>query len=116
MYVDGMVFAVPARNRDAFAAGATVMAKVLREHGASRVVECWGDDVPGGRLTSMRAAVHVRDGEVVCFSWVEYPDRETRDRCREATAADPRIAQAPEDQTFDGKRLIWGGFTAIVEA
>jgi len=115
MYVDGMIFAVPSANRDLFTEGARRMAKVLREHGATRVVECWGDDVPGGRLTSMRAAVHVRDGEVVCFSWVEYPDRETRDRCRAAAGEEMQRTQGTGSDTFDGKRLIWGGFRTIVD-
>jgi len=115
MYVDGMVFAVPVVNRERFREGAARMAQVLREHGASRVVECWGDDVPEGQVTSIPLAVQLREGEVACFSWVEYPDRETRDRCRAAAAGDARLEHAPEDQTFDGKRLIWGGFSAIVE-
>ena len=115
-YIDGFVIAVPTANKQKFIEHAQLGDSVFIDLGATRVVECWGDEVPEGRVTSMPLAVQLRPGEVVCFSWVEYPDRETRDRCRAAAQKDPRLDHAPEDQSFDGTRLIWGGFTAIVEA
>jgi uncharacterized protein YbaA (DUF1428 family) len=31
---------------------AAAAAQSFKEHGATAVVECWGDDVPDGKLTS----------------------------------------------------------------
>ena len=51
-YVDGFVAAVPTANRDAYKKHAEAAAVVFKEHGALKLVECWGDDVPDGKLTS----------------------------------------------------------------
>ncbi len=113
-YVDG--FAAPVKTSDkaayiAFAQGTWAM---FRKRGALRMVECWGDDVPDGVATSFPMAVKVEDGETVVFSWIEWPDRATRDACHAAMPTDPDI-QALGEMPFDGRRMIFGGFVPIVD-
>lgn len=113
-YVDGFVAAVPAANKTQYREHAAQAAAIFMEHGATRVVECWGDDVPDGKVTDFRRSVQAEDGEVVVFAWIEYPSREVRDRVQAAMMADPRMADIGE-MPFDGKRMIWGGFTPILD-
>lgn len=114
-YVDGFVAAVPAANRDAYVAYARRAAEVFRKFGALRIVEAWGDDVPEGIHTSFPMAVRLEEGEVVLFSWIEWPDKAMRDACHAAMPSDPEMA-ALGAMPFDGKRLIWGGFVPVLDA
>jgi len=114
-YVQGFVAAVPAANRDAFARHAAEAAPLFREFGAARVVECWGDDVPDGKVTDFRGAVKAGDGEVVVFSWIEYPTKAVRDAAHARMMADPRMEALGATMPFDGKRAILGGFSVILD-
>jgi len=113
-YVDGFVIAVPSEARQAFIEHATMADRLIREAGALRVVECWGDDVPDGTTTDFRRAVQAKEGETVCFSWIEWPDKETRDTGMKAFMDDPRLKEV-QNMPFDGKRMIFGGFMPVVE-
>ncbi|PZV15084.1 MAG: DUF1428 domain-containing protein [Pseudanabaena sp.] len=113
-YVDGFVLAVPTANRVAYQKMAEDAAILFKEYGALKVVECWGDDVPDGKLTSFPMAVKCEENETVVFSWIVWPSREVRDRGNQMVMADPRMK--PEDMPFDGKRLIYGGFDIILES
>ncbi|MFN3937253.1 MAG: DUF1428 domain-containing protein [Gemmobacter sp.] len=115
-YVDGFVAAVPDGNREAYRAHAQTAAAVFREHGALQVVECWGDDVPDGKLTSFPMAVKCQPGETVVFSWILWPSREVRNAAWEKARTDPRFADGAMEMPFDGKRLIYGGFRMILDA
>jgi uncharacterized protein YbaA (DUF1428 family) len=112
-YVDGFVLAVPTANKEAYRQLATNAAQMFKEHGALGVVECWGDDVPEGKLTSFTMAVQRKDDETVVFSWITWPSRQVRDTGMKAVMADPRM---PQTLPFDGKRMIFGGFEILVEA
>jgi uncharacterized protein YbaA (DUF1428 family) len=114
-YVDGFVLAVPAANKEEFRKQAAAMAPLFREFGATRIVEAWGDDVPDGKVTDFKGAVKAEEGENVVFSWVEYPSKDTRDAAREKMMSDPRMQELGTAMPFDGKRMIFGGFTPIVE-
>jgi uncharacterized protein YbaA (DUF1428 family) len=114
-YVDGFVLAVPTANRAAYLKLAEEAAVLFKEHGALKVVECWGDDVPDGKLTSFPMAVKCEENETVVFSWIVWPSREVRDEGNQKVMADPRMSKA-EEMPFDGKRLIYGGFEMIVES
>jgi uncharacterized protein YbaA (DUF1428 family) len=112
-YIDGFVIAVPTANRDKFIAHANTFDGMFLEVGATRVLECWGDDVPEGKLTDFRRAVQAKSDESVVFSWVEWPDKATRNAGMEKFMKDPRMAAA-SDMPFDGKRMIFGGFAPVV--
>jgi uncharacterized protein YbaA (DUF1428 family) len=114
-YVDGFVAAVPTANRDRYRKHAESAALIFKEYGAVKVVECWGDDVPEGKLTSFPMAVQRKDDETVVFSWVMWPSREVRDEAWKKVMADPRMQPDKNPMPFDGKRLIYGGFEMIVE-
>ncbi|MGX9963260.1 DUF1428 domain-containing protein [Roseomonas sp. F4] len=113
-YVDGFVIAVPAANKEAYLAAAERVLPLFKEYGATRLVECWGDDVPEGKVTDFRRAVKATPEEVVVLSWVEWPSRAVRDAGMERLKSDPRVP--PGDMPFDGQRMILGGFTPILDA
>ena len=113
-YVDGFVIPVPAGNKEAFRAMAAKVAPVFLEHGALRVVECWGDDVPDGKVTDFKRAVNAETGEVVVFSWVLWPSKAARDAGNAKVMADARM-QPSGEMPFDGRRMIFGGFEPIVD-
>ncbi len=117
-YIDGFVIAVSKGNRQKFIDHATRSDGMFVEMGALRVVECWADDVPDGKLTDFRRAVQATDEEDVVFSWIEWPDKATRDACfakmMDPENADPRLDQSKNPVPFDGKRMIFGGFTPVV--
>jgi uncharacterized protein YbaA (DUF1428 family) len=114
-YVDGFVIPVPTAKREAYLKLAEHAAAVFKEYGALKVVECWGDDVPEGKITSFPMAVKRQEDETVVFSWIIWPSRAVRDEGSKKVMADPRM-QPGETMPFDGKRLIYGGFEMILES
>lgn len=114
-YVEGFVAAVPAENKETYRKHAAEAAPIFKEFGATRVVECWGDDVPNGEVTDFRGAVKAKEGEVVVFSWVEYPSKEVRDAANQKLMTDPRMRAMGPETPFDGKRMIIGGFLPILD-
>jgi uncharacterized protein YbaA (DUF1428 family) len=115
-YVDGFVAAVPTANREKYRAHAEQGAKIFKENGALKVVECWGDDVPDGQVTSFPMAVKRKDDETVVFSWILWPSRQARDEGMKKVMEDPRMKPDVNPMPFDGKRMIYGGFQTIVES
>ena len=114
-YVDGFVLAVPTANKQKFIDHATKGDSVFAEYGATRILKCWGDDVPDGKQTDFRRAVKAKDDESVVFSWIEWPDKATRDAGMEKAMQDPRLKPDVNPMPFDGMRLIYGGFSPVVE-
>ncbi len=115
IYIDGFMAPVtPGLSAEAYAEFASTAARVFKKHGAIRVVEGWADDVPDGTLTDFRKAVKAEDGETVVFSWIEWPDKATRDAGMAKAMEDPSM-QSGAEMPFDGKRLIFGGFRAVVD-
>ena len=112
-YIDGFVIAAPTANKEGFIDHAHRMDKIFIEFGALRVLEAWGDDVPDGKLTDFKRAVQAKDDETVVFSWVEWPDKATRDAAMEKFRTDQRMNSEP--MPFDGKRMIFGGFVPVLE-
>ena len=112
-YVDGFVIPVPANGKQAYLDMATRAASIFKEHGASRVVECWGDDVPDGKVTDFKGAVKADKAENIVFSWVEWPSKAARDAGMAKVMADTRMQ--PGDMPFDSKRMIYGGFSTMLD-
>ena len=114
-YVEGFVLAVPEANKESYRRHAAMAAELFKEFGATRLVECWGDDVPDGKTTDFRRAVKAEEGETVVFSWIEFPSKETRDAAHQKIMADPRMKAMGSEMPFDGKRMIYGGFTTMLD-
>ena len=115
-YVDGFVLAVPTANREKYRQFAAEVAPMFKDYGALQIVECWGDDIPDGEMTSFPIAVRCREDETVVFSWIVWPSREVRDKGMEKLVADPRMQPDEADIPFDGKRMILGGFDVLFES
>ncbi len=117
-YIDGFVIAAPTAKKQAFIDHANKADSVFIEMGALRVLECWGDDVPDGKQTDFRRAVQATPDESVIFSWVEWPDKASRDaamaRMEEQMKTDDRMNPEKNPMPFDGKRMIYGGFSPVV--
>lgn len=114
-YVDGYLLPVPEDKKDAYRAMAEKASGKFREYGAVRVVEAWGDDVPEGKVTDYQRAVKAEPNEGIIYSYVEWPDKETRDKGWERMMADPDM-QPDGEMPFDGKRMFWGGFKPMIDA
>ncbi len=112
-YIDGFVIAVETTRRDEFIDHARRMDAHFLTFGATRIVECWGDDVPDGTVTDFARAVQAKEGETVAFSWIEWPDKATRDAAMKRLETDERFTAEP--MPFDGKRMIFGGFQPVVD-
>jgi uncharacterized protein YbaA (DUF1428 family) len=116
-YVDGFILPVPRTKLKEYKKLAKVAAKVWIEHGALDYVECIGDDVPKGSVTSFDKSVKLKKGEVVFFSYVTYNTRADRNRILKKVMSDPRLsAMAEGTMPFDGMRMFWGGFKTFIQA
>ena len=113
-YIDGFVVPVPADKKDAYRAMAAKGAELFREFGATRIVECWGDDLPDGKVTGFKLAVQASGDENVVFSWIECPLKAVRDEGNAKVMKDPRMQQF-KDMPFDGKRMFFGGFQPLLD-
>jgi uncharacterized protein YbaA (DUF1428 family) len=112
-YVDGVVIPVATADKEIYREFAQRMAALFKEYGALNVVDCWGDDVPEGKLTSFPLAVKREPDETVVFSWLTWPSRAARDEAWKKVMADPRMQPGAAPMPFDGKRMIFGGFEVI---
>jgi len=113
-YVTGFLTPVKAADKERYIASARQGWALFKEFGAVEQVETWGDDVPDGKLTSFPLAVKLEEGEVVVFSWLKWPDKQTADEAWKKMMDDPRMKDM--DMPFDGKRMMWGGFQPIFES
>ena len=113
-YIDGYILAVANDKKQDYVDFAKKLASAFRKHGAIQVVECWGDDVPDGKLTSFPLAVKAEEGESVVFSWIVWPDKDTRTKAWPDIESDSEFEHLFSDMPFDGKRLMYGGFDMVV--
>ena len=116
VYVDGFVLPVPKKNIAAYRKLARKAGKIWMEYGALEYRECIADDVKPGKQTSFPQAVKLKPNEVVWFSWIVYKSRRQRDQINAKVMKDPRLAaMGAQSVPFDGKRMIYGGFKAMVD-
>ena len=116
-YVEGFVIAVPTAQKEAFINHASKADAVFIEQGATRVVECWQDNVTHGHTTDFFDAVDAKEDESVVFSWIEWPNKAVREQVMaqmETLMQDDRMSPEKNPMPFDGKRMIYGGFQPIV--
>jgi len=110
-FYDVTVMPVPTDRKDAHVDHSIRVAALFREHGATAVTDCWGAEVPDGKVTDFKKAVALEEDETVAVGWITWPDKATRDAGWEALMKDPRMADmAP---AFNGKRMIYAGFEGI---
>ncbi len=114
-YFEGFIVPVPESKKDEYRKHAADAAPIFQDIGVTRHFEAWDSDVPEGKVTDFRKAVDAKPDEKVVFSWFEYPDKATRDAANEKMMSDPRMKEMGDNMPFDGKRMIMGGFDAIVE-
>jgi uncharacterized protein YbaA (DUF1428 family) len=113
-YVDGFVIPVPDGNKEAYRKMAAGAWPIFKELGAERLVECWGDDTPDGKVTDFKRAVAAQSGETVVFSWIVWPSKDVRVAANKKMQDDPRMKELG-DMPFDGKRMIYGGFNILLD-
>jgi len=113
-YVDGFILPLPNGKEDKYREQAEMFAKKARAQGALGTVEALGDGLEHGHTTDFYKAVKAEDNENVVFSFILWPDKETRDKAWEQIMADPEMQPGAMDMPFDGKRMFWGGFKPLL--
>jgi uncharacterized protein YbaA (DUF1428 family) len=116
-YIEGYIVPVKTNRKQEYVTEAAKMAKRFFEWGALHVVECWGDDVPEGKVTDMKRAVAAESDETVVFSWCEWPSKEVRDAAMKKMENDPesKASMNKPNQPMNMKRMIFGGFAPVVD-
>ena len=112
-FIDITVIPVPTANKAAYLDHSRLTTPWFKECGATAVTECWGEDVPDGKLTDFKKSVDLKDGETVAVGWITWPDRATRDAAWDKLMQDERMTKA--EMPFDGKRMIFGGFDLVLQ-
>lgn len=115
-YVAGFLAAVPKENKQKLIEHSQKCIEVMRDCGALSVIDCWEDDVPEGKVTSMPMAIQRKEGEAIVFSWITWPSKAVRNEGMKKMMEDPRMSPKNNPMPFDGKRLIYGGFQVVSES
>ncbi|MEM8632464.1 MAG: DUF1428 domain-containing protein [Pseudomonadota bacterium] len=113
-YIMAYAAAVPTEKKAEYLKHCELAAVIFKSHGATRIIECWGDEVRGGEVTSFPMAVKAQEGETVVIGWQEWPDKATHDANIQDAMQDPRFQQMGE-LPFDGKRLMFAGFETLLD-
>ncbi len=116
MYVEGFVTAVPKENKEQYIELAKKIVPLFLKFGATRVADCWQEDVPRGNLTDFYGAVRAKENEAVVLSWLEYPSKEVRDQATKRMNEDPEMKELWKNMPFEAERMIVGGFESIMDA
>ncbi len=128
-YIDCFLTPVQRANKANYEKLAHISSGVVREYGALRVVECWLDETGTDISTyhsesaresldnygTMTAAAGATKEETVVMSWIEWPDKRSRDEGMKKLIADPRMQFDNMEPVFDGSRLIAAGFRPMLD-
>ena len=128
-YIDSFLTPVPRANKTRYEKLAQISSGVVREYGALRVVECWLDEDGTDSSTyhadsarqaadnygTMTAAAGAKKEETVVMSWIEWPDKRSRDEGMAKAMADPRMQFDDMEPVFEGARLIAAGFRPMLD-
>jgi len=116
-YVDGFVIPIPKKKVEEYRRIARKAGRIWLEYGALEYRECIGEDLDNPMGDSFPRRMRVKRGETVAFSWIVYRSRAHRDRVNRRVMKDPRLAAMmdPDDQPFELKRMVYGGFETIVD-
>jgi uncharacterized protein YbaA (DUF1428 family) len=115
-YVDGFVIPIPKKNLKAYQRMAQKAGKVWKDHGALEYFECVGDDLKNKWGAQFPKAVKCKPNETVVFSYIVFKSRAHRDKVNANVMKDPRLKGMGDEMPFEIKRMVYGGFTTIVEA
>ncbi len=113
-FIDAFVAPVPNGKRGDYDGFLRKQHKLIKDHGALRVIDCWEADVPDGKLTSFPLAIKREAGEAVTIGFIEWPSKAIRDEAWAKLMAHPDMQ--PGLMPFDGKRMIFGGFDVMMES
>ena len=133
-YFDCYLIPVATEKLEAYKQFSEQIAKVYREYGAIRIVDCvLNADATNGALfhaeearealkesaeplRDFQTAAAIKTGEIVVLSWTEWPSKTARDSGLAKALSDPRV-QPKEGQgvLFEGRRLIAGGFAKLID-
>lgn len=115
-YVDGFVLPLPKKNLEAYRKLAQLACKVWRDHGALEYLEAIGEDMDIKKVVTFPKMMKLKPGETVVFAWIIYKSRAHRDKVNASVMKDPRIAEMMSGPSpLDMKRMVYGGFSAIVD-
>ena len=112
-YLDGVVAPVTTAKKGEYTAFCKLAAEVFIEHGATRVVDTWGDDVSDGKQTDYKRATHLEEDETVAYGWIEWPSKDVRDKAWERIMQDDRLSGGG-DAGMQGQRMMFGGFRPLL--
>jgi len=112
-YIGGVLLPVPTDKKEDYRAHAERAAHVFKRYGLVSSTECWGDDLPEGKINSMHTAVLREPHESVVLNWMVWPSKEVRDAAWAKIMEDPDMSGM--EMPFDGKRMIFGGFEILLE-
>ena len=113
-YIDGFVLPLPNGKEEEYRKIAETFARKASEQGAIGTVEALGDGLEHGHTTDFFRAVQAQENENVVFSFIVWPDKQTRDAAWEKIMADPEMQPGTHEMPFDGKRMFWGGFKPLL--
>lgn len=116
-YIDFVSIPLPEQHLDEYTKQIEIFASVMKANGVLSYCEARADDVARGKVTDWYRSVDCKDGETVVVAYMKWTDKATRDKGWEEVMKDPRLADMmnPEKSLMDGKRMIWGGFSPLVE-
>ena len=115
-YVDGYVLPIPKKNLKTYIRMARVGKKMWMKHGALDYKECVGDDLKTQWGIPFPRMMKLKPGETVVFAFVVFKSRAHRDRVNAKVMKEMEKMGEPKDMPFDMKRMVYGGFKALVDA